>query len=118
MTFDRSRCAMIALHWVVGLVILAESSRFAFSASAAHAFAKTGLPNLVRLALGGSEMVAALLFLIPRTVVAGGWLLIVILGAAVVHLLHGWFDIGPLLVYAVATWAVITNHKALWTKTS
>lgn len=119
MTADRSRCAMIALHWVVGLVILAESARFAFSASAAHVFAKTGLPNPVRPVLGVAEMLAALLFLIPPTVIAGGWLLIVILGAAtIVHILHGWFDVGSLLVYAVATWAVITNHKAFGTKTS
>jgi hypothetical protein len=104
---------MSALHWVVGLVVLAESARFAFSASAAHAFAKTGLPNVVRLVLGASETLAAVLFLIPPTVVAGGWLLIVILGgAAIVHILHGWFDIGALLVYAVATWAVITHRNS------
>jgi hypothetical protein len=113
MSTERSRCALIALHWVVALVILAESARFAFSASAAHAFARTGMPNIVRLVLGGCEMIAAVLFLIPPTVVVGGWLLIVILGAAaIVHILHGWFDIGALLVYAVATWAVIANRKA------
>jgi hypothetical protein len=112
MTTGRSRTAIAALQWVVGLVILVESAHFAFSPAAGHAFAKTGMPNIVRLLLGGSEMVAALLFLIPPTVIAGGWLLIVILLlASVVHILHGWFDVGALVVYAVATWAVIATRK-------
>lgn len=98
----------MALRWALGLVILAESARFAFSHSAAHTFANSGLPNAVRLGLAWSEMAAALLFLIPCLEVAGGRLLIVILGLAiVVHLLHGWFDVGGLVVYMAATWAVI-----------
>ena len=52
-------------------------------------------------------MLAAFLFLVRRTVVVGGYFLIVIFGlAAVVHL-HGWFDVGGLVVYAAATLTVI-----------
>jgi hypothetical protein len=110
MTHDRSRTALLVLQWVLGLVILAESASFAFSPAAAHAFAKTGMPSFIRLALGWSEMAAAILFLVPRAIVVGGWLLITILVLAVViHLLQGWLDVGGLVVYAFATWAVMAG---------
>jgi hypothetical protein len=106
---DRMNTALLVLQWVLGLVILAESAVFVFSTGAAHAFAKTGLPNFVRLGLGGMEIAAAILFLIPRATVAGGWFLVAVLSLAIVlHLLHGWFDVGGLVVYLVATWTVIT----------
>jgi hypothetical protein len=111
MKTDRAGCALLALQWVLGLVILAEAAAFAFSPGSAHTFAKTGLPDFIRLALAWGEMVAAILFLIPRMIVAGGWLLIAMLAAAVVlHLLHGWWNVGPLLVYAAATWAVMAGR--------
>jgi hypothetical protein len=108
MNDDRMPPALLVLQWVLGLVILTESATFVFSPSAARAFAKTGLPNFVRLGLGGMEIAAAILFLIPRATVAGGWFLVTVLALAIVlHLLHGWFDVGGLVVYLVATWAVI-----------
>ncbi|MGB9072615.1 MAG: hypothetical protein WCC22_08070 [Terriglobales bacterium] len=112
MTSDRSPTALVVLQWVLGLVILAESAAFAFSPAAAHAFAKTVLPNFVRLALAWTEMAAAILFLIPRATMAGGWFLTAVLVAAIVlHLLHGWLDVGALVVYAAATWAVMAGKK-------
>jgi len=111
MTWQRATSAIIALRWILGLILLAESARFAFSAGAATAFAKTGLPQIVRLTLGWAEMIAAAIFLIPSTLIIGGWMLIVVLGLAiVVHLLHGWYDVGALLIYAAATWAVVASH--------
>lgn len=111
MTQDRARSAITLLRWVLGLVILQEAARFAFSSSAAAAFAKTGLPNAVHLGLAWSEMIAALIFLLPGLVRVGGWFLIVVLSfAIVVHLLHGWFDVGDLVIYAAATWAVIAAN--------
>ena len=113
MTQDRLPTALRILQWVLGLVILEESVRFAFSPGAAHAFAKTGLPDAIRLALAWAEIAAAILFLVPRATVAGGWFLIVVLASAIVlHLLHGWFDVGALVVYAAAAWAVITGKSA------
>jgi hypothetical protein len=113
MTQDRLPTALRILQWVLGLVILAESARFAFSPGAAHAFAKTGLPDFIRLALAWAEIAAAILFLVPRATVVGGWFLIVVLASAIVlHLLHGWFDVGALVVYAAAAWAVITGKSA------
>ena len=111
MNSDRARHGLLALQWVLGLVIFLRRFRFqyrtvrprtcnqaaifAFSPASAHAFAKTGLPSFVRLALAWAEMAAAIVFLIPRTTIAGGWLLLVVLaGAVVLHLLHGWLDVG------------------------
>jgi hypothetical protein len=110
---DRLPVALCILQWVLGLVILAESLRFAFSPQAAHTFAKTGLPNFVHLGLAWAEIAAAILLLIPRATVFGGRFLIVVLAfAIVIHLLHGWFDVGGLLVYAAATWTVVAAKSA------
>jgi hypothetical protein len=107
---DRIRTALVVLRWVLGLVLLEESGRFAFSPGAAHAFAATGMPNAVHLGLAWSEMVASVIFLIPKAAIIGGWFLLTVLGfAVIVHLLHGWFDVGVLLVYAAATWAVMAG---------
>ena len=112
MSDHRARMGLLALQWVLGLVILVQAAVFAFSPASARAFAKTGLPNIVRLALAWTEMAAAILFLIPRTIIVGGWSLIVALaGAAVLHLLHGWLDVGALLIYGVAAWAVIAGQS-------
>jgi hypothetical protein len=111
-TNERLPAELRILQWVLGLVILAESARFAFSPGAAHAFAKTGLPDFIRLALAWAEIAAAILFLVPRARVVGGWFLLVVLVLAIViHLLHGWFDVGALVVYAAATWAVMAGKS-------
>jgi hypothetical protein len=112
MSEQRVTCALAGLQWTLGLVVLVQSALFAFSPAAAHFFAKTGLPGWVRPALGVVEMLAALLFLAPQTVIVGGYSLIVIFGlAAVVHLLHGWYDVGGLLVYAAAALTVIVYRR-------
>ena len=114
MNNDRARAALLVLQWVLGLVILAEAAGFAFSARSAHDFAKSGLPDFIRLLLAWGEMVAAILLLIPRTIIAGGWLLIGVLVVAIVlHFLHGWWNVGPLVVYAAATWAVMAGRAQM-----
>ena len=111
MSNDRARCSLVALQWVLGLVILVEAALFAFSSGSADTFARTGLPDFIRMVLAWGEMVAAVLFLIPRTLVGGGWLLIGVLSLAIVlHLLHGWWNVGSLMVYAAAAWAVIEGR--------
>jgi len=110
MKYDRTHAGLLVLQWILGLVILGEAAGLAFSHAAGAAFARTGLPNFVRLALAWAEMAAAILFLIPRATIAGGWLLIAVLaGAILLHLLHGWLNVGSLLIYAAATWAVIAG---------
>jgi len=71
MTQDRFPAALRILQWALGLVILEESLRFAFSPGAAQAFAKTGMPNFIHLALAWAEIAAAILFLVPRATVVG-----------------------------------------------
>ena len=111
MNDDRAQSALRVLQWVIALVIVAEGAVFAFSSDAAHVFAKTGLPGFVRLALAWTEIGAAILFLVPRAIVAGGWLLIgVLVFAIVLHILHGWWNVGALMVYAVGTWAVMAGR--------
>ena len=44
---DRLAVALRTLQWVLGLVILEESVRFAFSPAAAHEFAQTGMPDII-----------------------------------------------------------------------
>jgi hypothetical protein len=113
MTKKTLPAAFVFLQWALGLVILQESLRFALSDGAAREFARTGLPNFIRLVLAWSEIAAAALFLVPRTMSVGGWFLVVVLGCAIVlHILHGWFDVGALLVYAVATWAVMAARRS------
>jgi hypothetical protein len=100
--------AIPALRWTVGVVVLLESCRFAFSTAAVHAFANSGLPLWIRPVLGGTEALAALLFLVPPARAIGGVALLVIFGVAVlIHLLHGWYDVGALVVYAMAVLACL-----------
>jgi hypothetical protein len=95
--------AVLGLQWVVGLVLIIQSLRFALEASAARHFAQTGMPFWMRPALAWTEIAAAILFLVPLTMVLGGYLLLVIFFiAGLLHILHGEFDIGVLLVYAMA----------------
>jgi hypothetical protein len=110
MTKNRLPAALSLLQWVLGLVIMEASLRFAFSHAAARDFARTGLPDFIRLALALAEIVAVLLFLIPHATQVGGRTLIAVLAFAVLlHLLHAWYDVGTLVVYAAATWAVMAG---------
>jgi hypothetical protein len=91
------------LRWTLGLVVILESFEFIFSSSVAHFLAKTGLPSWIRPILGGAEIIAAVLFLLPITTLLGGYLLLVIFTMAVLlHVLHGQFAVEGLIVYAVA----------------
>jgi hypothetical protein len=109
----RLRNAISILHWSVGVVILIESCLFVFSASRAHAFAQSGMPHLIRPVLGGAEIIAVLLFLIPPTRTIGGYaLLVIFILAALIHILHGQPDIGGLVVYAAAVYTVLAAYKS------
>jgi hypothetical protein len=101
------------LRWSLGLVVLWDSCQFAFGDSVSRAFAKTGLPLWIRPLLGGSEIVAAVLFLVPAASLVGGYaLLIIFFLAAAIHILHGWYDVGALAVHAMAVLACIAHQDA------
>ena len=95
--------AVLGLRWVLGVVILLESAHFALAAREAREAANVGLPHWIPPALGGSEAVAALLFLVPAIRLIGGYALLFILAIAVaVHLFHGQYNVGSLVVYGMA----------------
>ena len=101
--------AVVGLQWVVGLVLIVESLRLALDATAARHFAQASMPLWMRPALAWSEIAAAILFLVPFTMVLGGYLLLVIFFlAAALHVLHREYDIGVLLVYSMAILASLT----------
>jgi DoxX-like protein len=102
---------MTALRWTLGIVVLIQSCLFVFASSGRHAAGEIGMPQWIRPVLGGSEIVATLLFLLPSTTVAGGYLLLVVFFfAAAIHVLHGQYDVGGLAVYAVAVMACISRR--------
>ena len=104
--------ARTGLQWSLGLVLIYECSRLLFSPAAAHGLAKAHLPHLVVQAIAAVELLGAILFLIPPTVLAGGRLLLAaIAAAAIVHLLHGQPDIGYLIIYAMAVLTVTTGRS-------
>lgn len=104
--------ARTGLQWSLGLVLIYECSRLVFSTATAHALAKAYLPRPLIQAIAVIELLAAILFLLPPTVLAGGRLLLATFGvAAVVHLLHKQPDIGYLLIYAMAVLTVITERQ-------
>ena len=104
----RTEAAILGLQWSLGLIVLAEALFLALGAAQIKAFSKTGMPEIVRLGLAWGEIAGAVLFLIPATVIVGGRCLVaILLLAAVVHILHGWFDVGALIVYAAASLTVV-----------
>ena len=106
MTAQRTKIALTGLQWTLGLVILIEAIRF-LRPNAAHAFAGTHMPNIIRMLLGWGEIAGCILMLIPRSTVRGGWVLAaVFLFAIVIHLLHGAYEVGNLAIYTAAAWAV------------
>jgi hypothetical protein len=112
MTDQRMRTALTGLQWTLGLVILIEAVLFVMP-STAHDFAKTHLPDIVRQVLGWGEIVGAVLLLIPRTAVRGAWFLAgIFVLAIVVHVLHGTYNVGNLVIYTAAAWAIATGKLA------
>jgi hypothetical protein len=108
----RMKCALTGLQWTLGLVIRIDAALFLLP-SARHDFARTHMPDLLRQVLGWGEIIGAILLLIPRTEVRGGWLLVgIFVLAIIVHLLHGMYNVGSLAVYTAAACAVAMGKGA------
>lgn len=111
MTQQANKLARTGLQWSLGLVLIYECSRLIFLSGARHASQQTHLPHALILAIAAVELLGAILFLIPPTVLMGGRVLLATFGvAAVVHLLHGQPDVGYLIIYAMAVLTIITGH--------
>jgi hypothetical protein len=106
MTAQRTKIALTGLQWTLGLVILIEAILVVMP-GAAHGFARTHMPNVVRLILGFGEIAGCIIMLIPRTAIRGAWVLVaVFVLAIVIHFLHGMYEVGNLAIYTAAAWAV------------
>lgn len=106
MSIGKAKLGICVLQWSLGIVILVEAVLFVLP-SAAHEFARTHMPGFVRLLLGWGEIAGCIFMLIPRTAVRGAWLLAaVFIFAILIHLLHGQYNVGNLIVYAAAAFAV------------
>jgi type II secretory pathway component PulF len=106
MSVSQSKIGLCVLQWSLGIVILIEAVMFVLP-SAAHEFSRTHMPGIVRMILGWGEIAGAVLLLIPKTVIRGAWLLLAVFVMAILlHLLHGLYGIGNLVVYAAAAFAI------------
>src|ERR1700733_11524659 len=106
MSFVKSKIALTVLQWALGIVILSEAVLFVMP-SAAHGFAATHMPGFIRLLLGWGEILGCILLLIPRTTIRGAWLLVaVFIFALLIHLLHGAYNVGNLVIYTAAAFAI------------
>ncbi len=109
MSASQTKLALTVLQWVLGVVILAEAVQFVMPA-AAHDFARTHLPGIVRLILGWGEIIGCILLLIPPTAIRGAWVLVAVFTLAIViHLLHGMYGVGNLVIYTAAAFAIATG---------
>ncbi len=112
MTEQRMKTALTGLRWTLGLVILIEAVLFVMP-GARHDFARTHMPDMLRQVLGWGEIVGSVLLLIPRMVVRGAWVLVgIFVLAIVVHLVHRTYNVGSLVIYAAAAWAVAISRTA------
>ena len=69
-----------------------------------------GLPGWIAPVLGTIEMGAVAVFLVPKLRRIGGYALLAIFAiAAVLHVLHGQFEIGPLVVYSTAVLVCVAD---------
>ncbi len=106
-----SKCGLTVLRWALGVVILIEAVRFVLP-GAAHEFARTHIPGFVRMVLGFGEIAGCTLLLIPGTAVRGAWLLLAVFVMAIlIHLLHGIYGIGNLVIYAAAAFAIAVDKS-------
>src|SRR6516164_40939 len=94
------KLGMNVLRFALGVVILIEAVMLVLP-SVEHGFARTHMPGFVRLLLGFAEIVGCVLLMIPATVARGAWLLLAVFVMGILlHLLHGQYGIGYLVIYA------------------
>ena len=114
MSGPRTATALRILHWTVGVVILLQAYRTLHGALLHwHSAGHSAIMMWVRLVLSSLEIGAALLFLVPWSVIAGAYLLLGIIAVAVViHGLHGEFaGLEFLILYAAAIYVCLVHRK-------
>jgi hypothetical protein len=105
----RLKTALIGLQWALGLVILIEAALFVMPASGPE-FTRTHMPHIVRLVLGWGEIIGVVVMLLPRTAARGAWFLAAVFVLAIaIHLLHGMYNVGHLVIYTAAACVVAVS---------
>ena len=105
------KLGMNVLRFALGVVILIEAVLFLLP-WARHGFARTHMPGFVRLLLGFGEIIGCVLLLIPGTVARGAWLLLAVFVMGILlHLLHGLYGVGNLVIYAAAAFAIAVGKN-------
>src|SRR5271154_5874931 len=98
MSSSQTRLGLCILQYTLGIVILIEAILFVLP-GAAHEFARTHMPGFIRMILGWGEIAGCILLLIPKTAMRGAWLLFaVFIFAILIHLLHGQYNVGGVVV--------------------
>ena len=105
------KMGLTVLRLTLGIVVPFEAILFVLP-GAAHSFSRTHMPAIVRMVLGFGEIAGCVLILVPQTAIRGAWLLLAVLVFAILlHLLHGMYDIGNVVVYAAAAFAIATGKS-------
>ena len=110
---QRTGLAIRVLTGTVALVILREGGQTFYGAiTRLHDPGHGNLLAWSRLVLSGSEIVAALLFLVPVTTMLGGYLLLLIIALAIaIHALHGDFGgLDILVLYGAAVFVGLADR--------
>jgi hypothetical protein len=107
------RLALLGLRWTLGLVVVWQSYRL-LRHTLPQVQGGTHTPlTWIHMVLGSAEIIAAIVFLVPLTMVTGGYaLLVIFLLAAVISLLHGSSDVSGLVLYGMVVLACLTNAKS------
>ena len=106
------RNPILILRLAVGLVSLWQSATTLLHGSGAWS-GHRGIAVILQ-GLAAIEIVAAFLFLIPATKRVGGWLLLCVFASAIaIHVLHGEWAFGGLVVYATAVWVTLAEDSGL-----
>jgi hypothetical protein len=107
----KAKVGLCVLQYSLALVVLIEAVQFVLP-SAAHQFAHTHLPGVIRIILAWGEIVGCVLLLILRTAIRGAWLLVaVFIFAILIHLLHGQYNVGNVLIYVAAVFAIAVGKN-------
>lgn len=110
MSTVQAKLGITVLRLVMGIVILVEAVQFVLP-GAAHNFARTHIPDIIRLVVGFGEIAGSVLLLIPPTAVRGAWVLVsVFIFAIITHLLHGIYGVGNLVIYTAAAFAIAIGN--------
>lgn len=108
MSQEAHKLARAGLQYSLGLVLIYECLRLLMSSGGGQGH----IPHALVLVIAAVELLGAILFLIPPTVVAGGRVLLAtFLVAAVVHILHGQPDVGFLVIYAMAVLTITIRQS-------